>query len=225
MVLNDYGINWLFLPASFGAGDLFGFFRLREDILAFYIFDVMGHGIGATITSILIHDLIDPEGKNTIITAQDSKIYSPTEVLQKLNTYIADRNPFQFVSIIYGLIDAGSGKVTCARGGHHYPCLLKKTGEILEIKPEGPALGLQKDADFRVAEFEMQKGERLCLFSDGLVECMNSDEKQFSRERLIEFLANNTDEGLNNLSELLFEWRGLNYFDDDISLVVIERKK
>ncbi|MBN2440881.1 MAG: SpoIIE family protein phosphatase [Spirochaetales bacterium] len=226
LILDGYCIDWLFIPATFGAGDFFGFYHLDNSRLAFYTFDVMGHGIIATITSLLIHRLLNPAEMNNILTNSPDRIEGPADVLCRLNKHLYGREPFQFVSIIYGIIDTRTGITRCARGGHHYPLLLCNSGETHTIRAEGPALGFRENPEFVEYNVKLGKNDRICLFSDGLTECKDSRGIQFSQERLIAYLEeNNTGPGrlISGLSAKLFEWKGSNYFDDDITFVLIDK--
>ena len=115
-----------------------------------------------------------------------------------------------------------------ARAGHPFPLLQKVNGEVHWVKPEGYAVGLFPTADVASEEIVLAKGERLFLYSDGLVDCTNPAGARFSSTRLVELVTSASDKPLpelvQSLREALVAWRGSESFADDVSLLVLEKE-
>ncbi|MBN2442732.1 MAG: SpoIIE family protein phosphatase [Spirochaetales bacterium] len=225
------GINagWFLHPCSFGGGDLFHILKIDKDHVGFYILDVMGHGISATITSLMLHRILSPEEeKGGILKINSKKIKPPVEVLAELNRHFYGQQPFQFFTIIYGVMNISTGITTCVRAGHNYPILQDSEGNISEILCEGAAIGLYPELHLTEKKFTLEKGNRLFFYSDGLIECANKEENFFSVQRLYSYIIESKKKPIKKLAKdleaRLFEWRGKNYFNDDVSFMVLERQ-
>ena len=220
--------NWLFHPSSFGAGDLINFFRLGDRYIVFYLLDVIGHGLPAAVMSMVLHRILSPDlSKGGILKSTDSGFISPREVVTELNRQFYDRDGSQFFTIVYGMVNTITGKATIARAGHHYPILQKHGAPTELIEPDGLAVGVFPDNHPQEYEGYFQAGDRLFIYSDGLVECLDTEQKQFSMERLTGFLDDKRQTDLHvlaaDLEREILEWRGKNQFDDDISFLALER--
>jgi serine phosphatase RsbU (regulator of sigma subunit) len=227
--------DWLFLPTQFGGGDALGCFRLDEEHVAFYALDVIGQGILSALFSLLLHTFLSPHTDRGGILVEKiceeprRRILSPSELVRELNKrfFLRDEgNPY--FTIAYGIFEPSTGTVRLARAGHPFPLLQKVNGEVHWVKPEGYAVGLFPTADVASEEIVLAKGERLFLYSDGLVDCTNPAGARFSSTRLVELVTSASDKPLpelvQSLREALVAWRGSESFADDVSLLVLEKE-
>lgn len=229
MILTGVRINCFLQPCTFGAGDLFSFFQINDEYAGFYMLDVMGHGIPATITSLILHRLLSPYTKEGgILLGRDNKPLSPSVVLDELNKQFHHEKNNQYFTIIYGLYNMKTGKATAAGGGHNFPILQKSHGDIRIIRTEGSIVGFFLDLGLTEVEFSFDKGDRLFFYTDGLIECNNDKNERFSQERLISFVKESQSLSLKDLvvslEKGILRWRGKNLFDDDISFLALERE-
>lgn len=226
--INGIQAAWFLHPCSLGGGDLFHIMSIDKHHAAFYILDVMGHGIPATITSLMLHRFLTPDRERGGILKDTSKILKPpVAVLTELNRHFYGQQPFQFVTLIYGIINTSTGITQCVRAGHNYPVLQGKDGNISEILCEGAAIGLYPELTLTQKDITFEKGSRLFFYSDGLIECLNKDQVSFSIKKLYSYIIESRSKSIKQLTDdlevLLFHWRGTNYFDDDVSFMVLER--
>ena len=226
--INGMKLAWFLHPCSLSAGDLFHVIRIDDYHAGFYILDVMGHGISATITSLMLHRFLTPDPeKGGILKDIYKKPKPPVDVLKELNRHFYGQEPFQFFTLIYGIINTTTGKTRCVRAGHNYPVLQNPDGNISEILCEGAAIGLYPELSLTELTFSLKKKGRLFFYSDGLVECLNKDREQFSIQRLYSYIIETRKKSLKQLAGdlegLLFQWKGTNYFNDDVSFMVLER--
>jgi serine phosphatase RsbU (regulator of sigma subunit) len=159
-------IRWAvtFLPAEVVSGDIYDIARLDEKHIGFYVADVVGHGMPAALLTIFL--------KHAMVTRQTLgntyRIYSPQEVLESLNTRMAEQklSSSQFASCCYCLLNVQTLELTLARGGHPYPILIR-AGSPQRLQVEGPLLGVFEDTDFEQQTIRLQSGDKLFLYSDG----------------------------------------------------------
>ncbi|MBN2536217.1 MAG: SpoIIE family protein phosphatase [Spirochaetales bacterium] len=229
MILSDVRINCFLQPCTFGAGDLFSYFQINDEYAGFYMLDVMGHGIPATITSLMLHRLLSPyTEEGGILLGKDNKPLSPSAVLDELNKQFQHEKNNQYFTIIYGLYNLKTMVTRAAGGGHNFPILQKADSEIRIIRTEGSIVGFFLDLGLTEVEFSFEKGDRLFFYTDGLIECNNEKSERFSQERLISFIKKSRSLCLKDLvvslEKDILRWRGKHQFDDDISFLALERE-
>ena len=121
-----------------------------------------------------------------------------------------------------------TGITHLARAGHPYPILQRANGRVEQLKPEGFAVGLFPRSEAAEAEFLFERGDRLFLYSDGLVEATSAAGERFSSNRLVQIVSTQKGsplaEVVAQLGSQVSSWRGEDDFDDDVSLVGLERE-
>lgn len=148
------------------AGDFYNAFRLDRDRVGFYVGDVMGHGPASALLSVYAMQVIQTKR----IEGHSYEILSPSESLAGLNRdLIAGDFPGEpFVTMAYGVLDVPRRRLSYCCAGHP-PALLLRPGEPpAELGGGGPLLGVLEEARFETREIDLQAGDRLVLYSDGL---------------------------------------------------------
>lgn len=151
----------LYRPATWVSGDIFDVFPAGDGLVAFYVADVVGHGVGAGLLTMFI--------KRTVAAAQvDSR--GPSEILTALNRALVEQNlpSCQFVTACYGLIHLDTLTLEYARGGHPHPVHLPAGGPIRKLPSEGILLGVVPDGEFPAERTHLQPGDKLLLYTDGV---------------------------------------------------------
>jgi phosphoserine phosphatase RsbU/P len=144
--------------------------------------DVSGKGIPAAlfmaVTVTLLRTLARQFGK-------------PEEILCHLNDELAAQNPRgMFVTMACLVFDLRTGRVTCSNGGHNSPLLVGPSGEPKFVFPStGMVLGLFPDRPYTSAAMDLAPGDTLLLYTDGVTEAYNPEEKLFEDGRLLECFA------------------------------------
>src|SRR5262249_30623761 len=106
-------------PCGRVGGDFYDVFRLDETHVGFYVADVMGHGVPATLLTMFLKKAVKPKE----ITGKTYRLVPPEEVLQQLNREMIDQALAEspFITMVYGLLDCQCGTLQFARAGHPYP--------------------------------------------------------------------------------------------------------
>jgi serine phosphatase RsbU (regulator of sigma subunit) len=151
---------------------------------------------------------------------------SPGEVLEQVNDLlVTDIPPNMFVTCFYAILDLNSGSLSYANAGHDLP-YLHHSGDCEELRARGMPLGLMPGMGYEEKEIELDVGEGVLFYSDGLVEAHNPEGEMFGFPRLRALVAQHGEEQA--LAELLLEdlytfvgegWEQ----EDDITLLTLER--
>jgi PAS domain S-box-containing protein len=209
------------MPASFGAGDIYGFHAIDSENFGFFMVDVMGHGIAATSTALLLNRLLTPP--STSLLGADPK--NPRAVLEALNRLFSDSWD-SFFTICYGVIGMRDRSVRMIRAGHPFPVLQKRQGSPVEVRAGGFAVGVVPHLEVPVFETVLDPGEKLLVYSDGLTDCADPGGERFSRDTLLrviqETAADDVVETVARIKAAVLAWRGRDLFDDDVSLIALQ---
>jgi len=132
-----------------------------------------------------------------------------------------------YFTLAYGVLDVASGSARIVRAGHPFPLHQTAAGAVHSVKPEGYAVGLFPGSEVASEEVRLSAGDRLFLYSDGLVDCTNAAGTRYTSARLMEKIAAGRGMPLDALVESLRKdvtgWRGAESFADDVSLLAIEK--
>ncbi len=174
---NEFDIYALMDPAKEVGGDFYNFFLIDDDHLALVIADVSGKGIPAAlfmmVTNILISDRTMMGG-------------TPGEILSFVNENICARNRADmFVTVWLGILEISTGKLTASNAGHENPVIYRK-GKHFEVfkDPHGFVIGGLEGMRYKDYEIRLNKGDKLFLYTDGLPEATDSDQKLYTVERM-----------------------------------------
>lgn len=219
-----YRVRGVNFAARLISGDYFDFVDLPGEQHGVVIADVSGKGVAAGLVM---------ASCRSALRAHAAVSDGPAQTLMALNGQVfADVQEDMFVSAAYAVLENNSGKITLARAGHDAPLLYRKaTGKVEKLKPGGLALGIDKGPVFqrvlKELEVQLESGDVLLLYTDGVNESENAKGQEFGIENLWErFAALATDgaEGVvTGLPKELQAFAGDHPQTDDITLVAIER--
>lgn len=177
---NEFEIYASMDPAKEVGGDFYDFFLIDDDHLAIVIADVSGKGIPAALfmmsSKILINDHASMGG-------------SPAEILEIVNKQIhANNRAHMFVTVWLGILEISTGKLTSASAGHEYP-MVNTNGsyELLKDK-HGLAVGAVGFSKYENTEIQLKKGDSIFVYTDGVAEATDANNKLFGTDRALEAL-------------------------------------
>jgi|GEM_PF-938125 len=207
-------------------GDLYDYFMLDERRLFIAIGDVAGKGPGAALFMAVTLTLIKAH-------AQHSGCESPAALLERVNDELERDNPQQlFVTMIAGVLDLDTGVLVYADAGHDAPLIVRAGGLIEDVeKLPGMALGVWPSFQFAEARLQLEPGDVLVFFTDGVTEAMDANEALFSRDRLKRTLAEiksrptNAQDALDSILAAVQEFAAGQEQADDITLLVVGRRE
>lgn len=212
-------------PAEEVGGDYYDFIPIGKNKLVMIIADVSGKGTPAAFYMTLTKGFIQSHIREDI---------SPKNVLIKVNRQMyktIDRR--SFVTMFIAVLDRDSRKIVCVRAGHnpaiHYS---SRKGKSILVKPEGIALGLRKGELFSnaVQEYELQLKENdwMILYTDGFIEAVNADSKEFGEERLMQLVKENHNKSAKSMVETIFkevkDFAGSSTQYDDMTMICLKTK-
>lgn len=168
-------------PAREVGGDFYDFYFTEPGRLMFLIADVSGKGIPAALFMMTTKTLI----KNIAQTKN-----SPQKIIEEINEKICANNKEKlFVTLFAGILDIKTGKLSCINCGHNPPLLKKSNGnyEFMNLNPN-IALGVSEDVKYEIFETNLESGDKMFLYTDGITEAMNSDGEMYGEKRLSDCL-------------------------------------
>lgn len=171
----------LMTPAKQVGGDFYDFFYCDRDKLCLVIADVSGKGVPAA--------LFMMQAK-TAIKNYASHGHGPAKVLEHVNHTLCEGNDAEmFVTVWLGILDLNTGKIQCANAGHEYPVLMRAGGDYELLKDKhGLALAAMDAISMKEYEIDLDPGDRLFVYTDGVPEAINEKVEAYGTERLCEKL-------------------------------------
>ena len=185
-------------PAKEVGGDFYDFFLVDEDCLAMVMADVSGKGVPAALFMVIAKTLL----KNAAQTG-----LGPKAVLEKVNEQLCVNNEAEmFVTVWLGILEISTGTLTCANAGHEYPVVKKAGGDYQLIKDKhGFVLAGMEGSRYHEYELQLQPGDRLFLYTDGVAEATNANDELYGTDRMIAALNRWPEESCETLLQRLKE--------------------
>ncbi len=182
----EFDIYAVMDPAKEVGGDFYDFFLVDDDHLGLVIADVSGKGVPAALFMMITKILI----KNYAMTG-----LSPAGTLEAVNKQICSNNPEQmFVTVWLGILEISSGKLTAANAGHEYPVLKQPDGGFALFKDRhGFVVGGMDEMRYRDYELQLRPGAKLFVYTDGVPEATDKENRLFGVDRMLEALNREPD--------------------------------
>ena len=171
-------------PAKEVGGDFYDFFLIDEDHLALVMADVSGKGVPAALFMVISKTLI----KNITLSGSGA---GPGGILSDVNDRLCEGNEdSMFVTVWLGILTISTGQLVSACAGHEYPVFYRReSGFSMEKDSHGPALGAMEGIRFRETHWQMNPGDLLFLYTDGVPEATDNSQELFGNERMLRGLA------------------------------------
>lgn len=183
---NDFDIYASMTPAKEVGGDFYDFFMIDENRLGIVMADVSGKGVPAAL--FMMHSKI-------LLKSYTMMKQTPKAALEEVNRQICENNPEEmFVTVWLGVLDLRTGMFTAANAGHEKPAVKQADGHFELLKDKhGIMVGYMDGIRFKEYELQLTKGAKLFLYTDGVAEATDSNEKLFGTDRMIEALRTAED--------------------------------
>ena len=217
----DHSIYAQMIAAKEVGGDFYDFYKLSDTTVAFLAADVSGKGIPAAMFMMTA---------KTIIKDLAERGLAVNEIFTQANEKLCENNESgMFVTAWMGILDLTTGNVQFANAGHNPPLLKRADGSFEYLKTRaGFVLAGMEGVRYRAGELTLNPGDRLFLYTDGVPEATNVENKLYGEERLLQFMNQNASmnpvELLPALKANIDEFVGEAPQFDDITMLMFDYK-
>ncbi len=208
-----------YIPMDKVGGDFYSIdYNERDNLFELFIADVSGHGLPgaflATITKMALDSINDKRSATGVQYLLNDVVYR----------YTVNNN---YVTTFYGLINTENNTMRYSNAGHCIPFIYRpEQDEFIELKAGGIPLGWFTNMKLEEKEVQLQTGDRLLLYTDGITECMNDQHVLFDDTGFQEFIRANKElephQFTDKLLKHLRNYCGRDTFEDDVCLVVVD---
>lgn len=175
--------DWIYKPAQFVSGDFLGVLKISDSVICYFAIDAAGQGVLASIKGWAVARLLTGVLKMTTLPDKDDQnsvkgliaLRTPSAILEALNERIMAM-PLAYrlqCTLVCGILDCNTGQGTIAIAGHPQPVITQSDGSVARLGHIGPSVGSSADLRFIDVAFNLRPGDRLHLFSDGLIQGMD----------------------------------------------------
>jgi len=216
----SYDILGVSFPCYEVGGDYYDFIEKPDGRYVIALGDVSGKGTSAAILMSSIHAAVRAHMRTRL---------SASEIVSEINQYIYDNTPAnRYVTLFYSELDPLSHQLTYINGGHNSPILVRASGEVTRLDIGGFPVGITQFGDYREGWVEIEPGDVMVVYSDGVTESLNEEGEEFGEARLIEIVQKNRGRaapGLRDrIDEALAKFVGRASAVDDLTIVILKRK-
>ena len=217
--IEGYGLCGRNITARSVGGDYFDFFPLDDKRWAICLGDVSGKGMPA---SLLMSNM------QALLRGQVIYEPSPGKLLKNANRqFYRSTDVEKFVTFFLGILDTESHTFHYSSGGHEYPFLLHADDGFDRLKTGGLPLGVMDNQEYREESVQLEPGDKLVIFSDGIIDSRNEEDERFGEGRLKQILL---DENINTGEQLMdhaftasIEHNANPQPFDDMTMIVLSR--
>ena len=216
-------IGAVYQPCFQVGGDLYDFFSIDENTLGIAIADVIGKGFPAAMMMSMFRGTI------RAYTDGGYSRHSFEEIIHKLNkTASKECQDGEFITMFMAFIDVKHMQLRYCNCGHEPGLLIKNSG-ITELGKGGLVLGIMPEAEYQIGTVDMQEGDYILMYTDGLIDAINFESEMWSRERLLNAINKCDNCSAQNMIKNILAYRrrfvGLAQQTDDTSIVAVKMDK
>lgn len=203
-----------YAPMTSVAGDFYEFLNPESARPGLLVADVSGHGVPAALIASMV---------KVATNSQREHAANPERLLAGVNEALCGSTQSQFVTAAYVYLDAEKGELAYSAAGHP-PMLLLREGRVSSIEENGLLLGMFSASVYSSTKRKLLKGDRLLLYTDGVIEAANGGEEEFGPERLCKLLTESAEMAAEQTADLILStvqgWASTQM--DDLTVVVCD---
>jgi phosphoserine phosphatase RsbU/P len=218
--VEGYELQGISFPCYEIGGDYYDFIERDDGRLVIALGDVSGKGTAAALLMSSLH---------AAIHAQSASHDSLVDTISAVNRYLADNIPAnRFVTLFYAELDPASGALAFLNAGHNPPLIVHSAGTVEQLASGGLPLGIKPDAEYREGRTQLQRGDVLVVYSDGVTEAVSPTGEEFGATRLYEVVSRNINASASGIRDRiessLTKFAQGTSAADDITLVIVKRQ-
>ncbi|MCA1633433.1 MAG: SpoIIE family protein phosphatase [Acidobacteria bacterium] len=184
-IVPGFELQGISFPSYEIGGDYYDFIPCSDGRLVVALGDVSGKGTSAALLMSSLH---------AAVHAQVTSCRPLTETISAVNRYLADNTPAnRFVTLFYAELDPLTGSISFINAGHNPPLIARSGGTMEQLGAGGLPLGIMRDAAYREGRTQLQVGDVLVAYSDGVTETQNPTGEEFGTFRLEQAITQNLD--------------------------------
>src|SRR6266542_2378075 len=215
-----YEFQGISFPCYEIGGDYYDFIKRDDGRLVIALGDVSGKGPAAALLMSSLH---------AAIHAQAGSHDSLVATISAVNRYLADNiPPNRFITLFYAELDPESGALSFLNAGHNPPLIVYAAGTVEQLASGGWPLAIRADADYREGRTQLQYGDVLVIYSDGVTEANSPTGEEFGPTRLYEVVSRNVDASAagirDRIESAMTKFAQGTRAADDITLVIVKRQ-
>jgi sigma-B regulation protein RsbU (phosphoserine phosphatase) len=183
--------SWRYLPCDELAGDTLNILRLDPTHIGLYLADVSGHGVSASLLSVMLGRVLSQGiGSDGILVrsradGDEPEIVAPGEVARHLNERFPwNPEAMEYFTLFYAVLDCRARELRYVCAGHPRPVLVPARRPVEHLRTDPPAVGLLPGSRYAEHSLGLVPGDRLYAFTDGLLEALSPAGEEFGEERL-----------------------------------------
>ena len=181
MGIDRYRLQHRIIPSLILSGDFVDYFRITDRYYALYVADVSGHGASSAFVTVLLKNF----SRRLRREYQASMIQEPGEILAWINRELLDQKIDKHVAMVLAVGDLETDSLRLVNGGHFPPAVIVRDGEATFVEQRGCPVGLFDDVAYEATTIQFKAGDRLVLFSDGVLDAMEEDTLAAKEGRLL----------------------------------------
>jgi sigma-B regulation protein RsbU (phosphoserine phosphatase) len=241
--LPNWDIATCFYPAGKVSGDFYDVFMLPGGSMGLVIADVCDKGVGSALYMALFRSLIRVFSEQALAgevsakaagdhlglnAAADLNLESGLKAVTFTNNYIVQNHGQEgmFATMFFGVLNPTSGRLCYVNGGHEPLYVINKNGIKKELRPTGPAVGLMPDTKYHVRHIQLDPGDLLIGYTDGVTEARSPEDEIYTRNRLQSLLAQpfkSASDTLERIKTNLFAFIDIAPRGDDVTMLAVQR--
>ncbi|WP_186174778.1 SpoIIE family protein phosphatase [Vibrio jasicida] len=223
--------SFTYVPCSKIGGDMFGYVELDEQHVAFYVFDVSGHGISSALMAFSVQQTLSQRHQSESITLDWSdneyRISEPAAVIERLNRrYQQTQNSKLYFTIEYAVLNTETGELNYCTAGHPKFVWQQTEQNRLELVGDNNFIvGALEPMTYQGGSIQLKPNDALWFFSDGLIEAKQGEEL-YGIDRLLSNIEGSQampeKAQTNAVLEQVQNWQGKPELDDDVSVLKVQ---
>jgi len=218
--IEGFDLQGISFPCYEVGGDYYDFIRLDDGQYLIALGDVSGKGTAAALLMSSLH---------AAVHAQAETNNSLVKKVNSVNNYLADNTPAnRFVTLFIAELDPRDGTLYFVNAGHNPPVIVHAGGTVEQLGSGGLPLGIMSGFGYQLGKTQLQPGDVLVLYSDGVSEANNPSGDEFGIERLCEVIQKHLDKPANRMrdriEDALSKFADNTPAGDDITFVIVKRQ-